>query len=41
MGADVLGHHRFCPRRDKSLSMKRVLVVVWPPFGRVWRGGNE
>jgi hypothetical protein len=35
----LLPVHRFCPHRDKSLTVQRVVVVVWPPFGRVQRRG--
>jgi hypothetical protein len=31
---DVPEHHRFCPMRDPIDRVKRVSVVVWPPFGR-------
>ncbi|MEU4294430.1 hypothetical protein AB0E63_39950 [Kribbella sp. NPDC026596] len=34
LGADVPEHHRFCPKRDQRLKIDRVVVVVWPPFGR-------
>jgi hypothetical protein len=26
--------HRFCRKRDKRLKVERVVIVVWPPFGR-------
>ncbi|WP_329484184.1 hypothetical protein OG555_18705 [Kribbella sp. NBC_01484] len=38
-GADVPEHHRFCLHRDTPRTVQRVVVVVWPPFGRVRRRG--
>jgi hypothetical protein len=31
--ADVPEHHRLCPKRDPSLKIRRIVHVVWPPFG--------
>lgn len=25
-------HHGYCPLRDRSLTVKRVRIVVWPPL---------
>jgi hypothetical protein len=38
--ADVPEHHRFCPHRDTPRTVKRVLVVVWPPLGPVLHRGR-
>jgi hypothetical protein len=32
----LLPVHRFCPHRDRSLTVRRVRTVVWPPFSQ-WR----
>ncbi|TCC33870.1 hypothetical protein E0H75_42180 [Kribbella capetownensis] len=39
-GAAVPEHHRLCPKRDPRLRIKRIVVVVWPPFVRE-DGGSD
>ena len=26
--------HRLCPKRDHRLRITRIVLMVWPPFGR-------
>ena len=32
---------RYWPERDPSLTVKRVVIVVWPPFHRPRRGSGD